>query len=108
MWFEGSRLDSVRHDCKHEDDIQRWGWTEFDPSGYGKQKLIDIHNFVNLEMNYMKKDNDWVLHIEGKPVGKNTLARNVSMIFYFGVNGNNHNLDTPSLSKKEKQYVISF
>ena len=105
MWFEGSRLDSVRHDCKHEDDIKRWGWKEFNANGYGNQKLVDVHNYVKLDMNYMQKGNDWVLQIEGAPLKKNAPARNVSMIFYYGVNGKDGKIEGPSISNSEKQQV---
>lgn len=102
MWFEGSRLDSVRHDCKHEDGIKRWGWTEFDPQGYGKQKLVDVYNFVKLDMNYMKDGHDWVLQIDGNPIKKKKV-HNITVVFYYGVNGM---IKAPTISKREKKTVL--
>lgn len=98
-------MNSVRHECKHEDDIKRWGWTEFDTQGYGKQKLVDVHNFVKLDMDYLQQDNNWVLQIEGTPAKKGKQVHNVTMIFYYGVSGNESKIQPPSLSKKEQQQV---
>ena len=106
MWFEGSRLNSVRHECKHEDDIKRWGWKEFNPGSYGKQQLVDIHNFVKMDMVYLQQQNDWVLQINGTQIKQGNRPRNISMIVYYGVSGKNGKLQYPSLSRIEKKQVI--
>ena len=108
MWFEGSRLDSVRHECKHEDDIKKWGWSEFDAKGYGKQRLVDIHNFVQLDMDYVQKNNDWMIRINGSSVKKGKSKHAISLIFYYGVSGKEGSIEYPSLSKREKQQVFVF
>lgn len=108
MWFEGSRLNSVRHECKHEDDIKRWGWKEFNPGSYGKQQLVDIHNFIKMDMIYLQQQNDWVLQINGTQTKQGTRPRNLSMIVYYGVSGKNGKLQYPSLSRIEKKQVIKI
>ena len=105
MWFEGSRLDSIRHECKREDDIRRWGWTEFEEGSYGKQSVREVHNHVGLSMVYLKDGDDWVLTINGTALKESSTPRNVSLIFYLSVNGENATLSLPSLSHKEKHTV---
>lgn len=100
MWFEGSRLDSVRHECKREDDIRNWIWTEYDGSGYGKQRLTDVHNFLKLNMRFLKEEDDWMLEIAGSPLKNNKVQRNVTLIFYLGVDGNSSKIQTPSINAK--------
>ena len=100
MWFEGSRLDSVRHECKREDDIRNWIWTEYDGSGYGKQRLTDVHNFLKLNMRFLKEGDDWMLEIAGSPLKNNKVQRNVTLIFYLGVDGNSSKIQVPSVSAK--------
>ena len=106
MWFEGSRLDSIRHECKREDDIRRWGWTEFEEGRYGKQNFRDVHNHVGLNMVYLKEGDDWVLTINGSALKERPTPRNVSLLFYLSVNGDNATLSLPSLSHKEKLTVL--
>lgn len=105
MWFEGSRLDSIRHECKREDDIRRWGWTEFEEGSYGKQSFRDVHNHVGLSMVYLKDGDDWVLTINGTALKERATPRNVSLLFYLSVNGENATLSLPSFSHKEKLTV---
>ena len=100
MWFEGSRLDSVRHECKREDDIRNWILTEYDGSGYGKQRLTDVHNFLKLNMRFLKEEDDWMLEIAGSPLKNNKVQRNVTLIFYLGVDGNSSKIQTPSINAK--------
>ena len=108
MWFEGSRLDSIRHECKHQDDIKRWGWTEFEEDAYGKQSLRDVHNHLKLDMVYLKEGDDWVLQVNGTALREEKVPRNVSIVVYLSVNGNNGTLSLPVLSGKEKSMVCRF
>ena len=106
MWFEGARLDSIRHECRHEDDIKRWGWKEFSENRYGKESLKDIHNYVKLDLNYLKEGDDWVLEVQGNRLAKERVPRNVSLVFYLSVSGSNGTLSLPTLSKKQAKQVI--
>ena len=45
---------------------------------------------------------DWVLTINGTALKESSTPRNVSLIFYLSVNGENATLSLPSLSHKEK------
>ena len=100
MWFEGTRLDSVRHECKREDDIRNWVWNEFDGDGYGKQRLTDVHNFVRLNLRYLKEGDDWIAEITGSPLRKNKVHRNVTFIFYLGVAGEKGFIQVPKIHSK--------
>ena len=100
MWFEGTRLDSVRHECKREDDIRNWVWNEFDGDGYGKQRLTDVHNFVRLNLRYLKEGDDWISEITGSPLKKNKVHRNVTFIFYLGVAGEKGFIQVPKIHSK--------
>ena len=106
MWFEGARLDSIRHECHHEDDIKRWGWTEFSENRYGKESLKDIHNHVKLELTYLKEGDDWILEVHGSRLAKEKVPRNVSLVFYLSVSGSNGTLSLPKLNKKQMRQVI--
>ena len=100
MWFEGTRLDSVRHECKREDDIRNWVWNEFDGDWYGKQRLTDVHNFVRLNLRYLKEGDDWIAEITGSPLKKNKVHRNVTFIFYLGVAGEKGFIQVPKIHSK--------
>ena len=108
MWFEGSRLDSIRHECKHQDDIKRWGWTEFEEDTYGKQSLRDVHNHLKLDMVYLKEGDDWVLQVNGTAIREERVPRNVSIVVYLSVNGRNGTLSLPVMSGKEKSMVCCY
>ncbi|CBK20261.2 uncharacterized protein [Blastocystis hominis] len=100
MWFEGTRLDSVRHECKREDDIRNWIWNEFDGDGYGKQRLTDVHNYVRLNLRYLKEGDDWIAEITGNPLKKSKVQRNVTLIFYLGVAGEKSYIQVPTIHSK--------
>lgn len=108
MWFEGDRLDSIRHECRHEDDIKRWGWTEFSENRYGKESLKDIHNHVKLDLTYLKEGDDWILQVQGNAIRKEKVPRNVSLVFYVSVSGANGTLLLPELTKMQKKVVGSL
>lgn len=105
MWFEGSRLDSVRHDCRREDDIKRWGWKEFDRGSFGTQTLTDVHNYVKLEMDYVQDGDKWTVRIRGKETKDGPKKHNVTLIFYYGVSGPQSSISYPSISKSQRQIV---
>ena len=100
MWFEGSRLDSVRHECKREDDIRNWIWNEYDGDGYGKQRLTDVHNYVRLNFRYLKEGDNWIAEITGKPLKKSKVQRNVTLIVYLGVSGEKSSIRVPTINSK--------
>ena len=104
MWFEGTRLDSVRHECKREDDIRNWIWNEFDGDGYGKQRLTDVHNYVRLNLRYLKEGDDWIAEITGNPLKKSKVQRNVTLIFYLGVAGEKSYIQVPTIHSKRVFY----
>lgn len=105
MWFEGSRLDSVRHDCRREDDIKRWGWKEFDRGSFGTQTLTDVHNYVKLDMDYIQDGDKWTARIRGKETKAGPKKHNVTLIFYYGVSGPQSSISYPSISKSQRQAV---
>lgn len=108
MWFEGTRLDSVRHECKREDDIRNWIWTEFDGDTYGKQRLTDVHNFVRLSMRYLKEGDNWIAEITGNSIKKSKAQRNITLIFYLGVTGDNSYIQLPKIHSKLVKYPFSL
>ena len=108
MWFEGTRLDSVRHECKREDDIRNWIWNEFDGDGYGKQRLTDVHNYVRLNLRYLKEGDDWIAEITGNPLKKSKVQRNVTLIFYLGVAGEKSYIQVPTIHSKRVFYSNAF
>lgn len=94
-------LESLRHTCKDEHLMERWGWTSFIPGQYGKQQISDSTNNVVCAMYsssirwfqrvlrpqmlntswVMRDGGDWALRVEGSSLTEEE-AQHVSLFFY--------------------------
>lgn len=88
MWYNSDTFDGIRdirHQCDQADDIDGYGWLQYDPRLGGRQVIRDNGQRVNLTTEFLKNDDgNWILRVSGKP--KNALVK-TSMVFYAGLEG---------------------
>ncbi|CAH0487051.1 unnamed protein product [Peronospora farinosa] len=47
-------VSQIRHECRQEDNLQRYGWVEHDGTHYGVQKIEDQFNRLELQTSYVR------------------------------------------------------
>lgn len=100
-WFganDYSQIRQVRHQCVIEDEMGKFGWTEYDPRLGGKGVIEDKNLGLTMNIRLVKGGGgeNWALNIHGEP--ENPKAINTLML-YTGVEGEN---DVMMLKTKKK------
>lgn len=109
MWMQGVNFDDLRHECKDSDQLKRWGWMKFDGSDYGYQALKDTKNRVQLKTSFLlHNDTNWVLRVEGKPLGNSVKKSNITLIYYMAVDGKDNYIQKPSSSSNNPVHFPLF
>jgi mannosyl-oligosaccharide glucosidase len=95
LW--GSQLEDVtqlRHQCRQEDQLQRYGWLQHDGTNYGLQQVDDQFNRLQLRTSYARLQTEdvqgWAARVQAAPLTPRDerLARQqvqsnkVSLFFY--------------------------
>uniref|UniRef100_A0AAV1V5C8 Mannosyl-oligosaccharide glucosidase n=1 Tax=Peronospora matthiolae TaxID=2874970 RepID=A0AAV1V5C8_9STRA len=70
-----SQLDDVsqlRHECRQEDQLQRYGWLEHDGTSYGRQRIEDQFNRLDLTTSYVRLQTEtvqgWGVRVDAAPL----------------------------------------
>lgn len=88
MWYFPSKLtrngDGIRHWCRLEDNLQKYGWLQHDGKNFGVQEIHD-DNFV-LETSFVKFytgkfGGEWTARVDVKPKNTNQ-TEPMSLIWY--------------------------
>lgn len=88
MWYFPNKLkqngDGVRHWCKLEDNMQKYGWIQHDGKNFGVQEIHDGNNI--LETSFIKFytgkfGGEWTARVEVRPKNPN-ITEPMSMIWY--------------------------
>lgn len=95
LW--GSQMEDVsqiRHQCRQEDRLQRYGWLEHDGTNYGLQTVEDQFNRLELATSYARLETDqvqgWAARVQAGPLTprderlgrKQVQSNKVSLFFY--------------------------
>ncbi|RLN26408.1 hypothetical protein BBO99_00008045 [Phytophthora kernoviae] len=65
-------VSQLRHQCRQEDRLQRYGWLQHDGSSYGLQTVEDQYNRVELTTSYARLHSDdtqgWAARVKAAPL----------------------------------------
>ncbi|KAG7390199.1 hypothetical protein PHYBOEH_007073 [Phytophthora boehmeriae] len=65
-------VSQLRHQCRQEDRLQRYGWLQHDGSNYGLQTVEDQYNRVELTTSYARLHSDgvrgWAARVDAAPL----------------------------------------
>jgi len=105
-WFGANdyrQIREVRHQCVIEDDMGKFGWTEYDPRLGGKGVIEDKNLDLTMNIKLVKGGGgeNWALQIHGVP--KDPMAINTLML-YTGVEGKNDVMMLKT-AKKSAEFV---
>ncbi|KAG5437789.1 hypothetical protein PCANB_000503 [Pneumocystis canis] len=98
-----AQIQELRHTCEQNDDIEMYGWQEFDLRTGGRHIIKDKKMDVEIEIEFAKiytekQAGNWGLRIKGKPKKANGKT---SVFFYIASNEDEIKLD----SKLEKEGI---
>ncbi|QPG76138.1 hypothetical protein FOA43_003524 [Brettanomyces nanus] len=116
IWFRADDYRSVgnaRHQCDSGDDMDTFGWMEYDPRSVGREIIRDTQLQLSLEADFVKSGDgeNWALRIRGTSKDKNAIT---SLVFYAGMEGEDNALllkspkDTPELVKGHEVSMFGF
>ncbi|KAK9455596.1 glycoside hydrolase [Dipodascopsis uninucleata] len=95
MWYNVNDfrgVNKIRHSCEQGDEMDGYGWTEFDPRVGGRQVMHDVANKVDIYTELVKNPSwasgndsspEWVLRVRGVPRSDDENE----LVFYFGLDG---------------------
>lgn len=92
LWYnidDFTGLNKLRHVCDQNDDMQGYGWEQYDPRTGGIQTFHDHREQkIDLTTEFVKTEDgkSWAVRIKGKPMPghKNALT---TIVFYAGMEG---------------------
>ncbi|ODV87238.1 glycoside hydrolase family 63 protein [[Candida] arabinofermentans NRRL YB-2248] len=86
MWFNIEDYQSItkmRHECKQSDNLDKYGWVNYDPRIGGRQVINDGEFKVRFTTDFVKNDEgNWALRIKGKTDDQTVKT---SVVFYAGL-----------------------
>ncbi|KAL4150980.1 hypothetical protein PRNP1_010366 [Phytophthora ramorum] len=106
LW--GSQIEDVsqiRHQCRQEDRLQRYGWLEHDGTNYGLQKVEDQFNRVELTASFAQLQGEdvqgWAARVQAGPLSprdevlrrKQVPSNKLSLFFYVDLGCGDESLD---------------
>ncbi|KAL4168811.1 hypothetical protein KRP22_012202 [Phytophthora ramorum] len=106
LW--GSQIEDVsqiRHQCRQEDRLQRYGWLEHDGTNYGLQKVEDQFNRVELTTSFAQLQGEdvqgWAARVQAGPLSprdevlrrKQVPSNKLSLFFYVDLGCGDESLD---------------
>ncbi|VEU24430.1 DEKNAAC105619 [Brettanomyces naardenensis] len=105
VWFRADDYSSVgdaRHQCDSRDDMETFGWMDYDPRAGGSESIEDTKMGLSLKADFVKTGGgeNWGLRVQGTAKDKNAIT---SLVFYAGTEGKDNALiirsekDTPEL-----------
>lgn len=92
MWYFPYKLqpngEGIRHWCKQDDRLHKYGWLQHDGTNFGIQEIHDGNHL--LETSFIKFytgkfGGDWTARISVKPKTNSSLNEEVSLIWYMAL-----------------------
>lgn len=101
MWSKGHQDlsgDTLRHSCEQSDEMETYGWSTYDPRSGGSQRVNDVHNGLNLNIDFIrltgKRDSrDWAARVSALPRSRSENPLKTTAILYISLEGLQTNLD---------------
>lgn len=88
MWYNSDTflgLQDIRHSCEQGDDMNGFGWNNYDPRLGGTQTIRDRKNNIEITTEFVKTDDgNWAARIKGKPDSEN---QKTSLVWYSALEG---------------------
>lgn len=88
MWYNSDSFQGIqhtRHSCEQNDNINGFGWKEYDPRFGGIQYINDVDNQVEIVTEFIKnEDQSWGVRVKGVPSDANATT---TVVFYAGLEG---------------------
>lgn len=87
LWFPADTFNAPllsKHSCEQNHNIQKFGWTKYDPRYGGVESIYDDDSRLNLTTEFVKTDDglNWALRIKGKAARPDSVN---SVVFYAGL-----------------------
>ncbi|KAI9981778.1 hypothetical protein PInf_009548 [Phytophthora infestans] len=120
LW--GSQLEDVsqiRHQCRQEDRLQRYGWLQHDGTNYGLQKVEDQFNRLELSTSYARVQTPdiqgWAARVQAGPVTpkderlrrRQVQNNKVSLFFYVDLGCGDESLELPCRQKLQNLVEVA-
>ncbi|ODQ68055.1 putative mannosyl-oligosaccharide glucosidase [Nadsonia fulvescens var. elongata DSM 6958] len=94
MWFNVDGFEGVqtmRHFCDQNDNMNNYGWHNYDPRSGGRQVISDQGHKIEITTDFVKTDNGhWAVKVKGTPLPLNNENPNsikTSIVIYTGLEG---------------------
>ncbi|KAH3670511.1 hypothetical protein OGAPHI_001026 [Ogataea philodendri] len=88
MWYSVDDYQGIgylRHECRQEDQLDKFGWTKYDARIGGHEVIKDAQFKTQIDADFVKTESgNWALRVKGKP--ENPDAK-TSVVFYAGLEG---------------------
>lgn len=90
IWFPAESFKGVmlsKHSCDQKHDIEKFGWTKYDPRYGGIETIVDNDSQLKLTASFVKTEDgkNWALRINGKATSPESVN---SVVFYAGLPNN--------------------
>lgn len=88
MWYTANKLkpngEGIRHWCKLEDNLQKYGWIQHDGKNFGVQEIHDDNNIIEtsfIKFYTGKFGGEWTARVNVRPKNPNR-TEPLSLIWY--------------------------
>ncbi|KAG3116081.1 Mannosyl-oligosaccharide glucosidase [Phytophthora idaei] len=120
LW--GSQLEDVsqiRHQCRQEDRLQRYGWLQHDGTNFGLQKVEDQFNRLELSTSYARVQTQevqgWAARVQAAPLTpqdeqlrrKQVQNNKVSLFFYVDLGCGDESLELQCRQKLQNLMEVT-
>lgn len=87
MWFPTNNFEDVKYskyECKQDDNIEKFGWTRYDPRYGGREIISDNDSNLTLTIDFVKSEDgkNWGLKIKGETPNEDDSN---SLVFYSAI-----------------------
>lgn len=87
LWFPATSFNGIqqsKHACDQAHNIEKFGWTKYDPRYGGFEEIVDLDCQLKLETEFVKSEDglNWALRVRGKALDQDTVN---SIAFYTGL-----------------------
>lgn len=94
LWFPADTFQAPmlsKHSCEQTHNIEKFGWTKYDPRYGGIESIIDNDSRLNITTEFVKTEDglNWALRVKGKSSRPNAVH---SLVFYAGIQDENGDL----------------
>lgn len=100
MWFSANDFQGVqdyKHTCEQNHNIEKFGWTRYDPRYGGIEQIIDNDSGLEVTAEFVKSSDglNWALRVKGNSTNPHSIH---SIVFYAGLQ------DDGELNSNNKYY----